>query len=537
MAKVGTGAAGLQLSYNDSKMPQITQYWGGKGLEEQARKKAGKAAKQAAKAKKIDEWSKKFKPEDIAVEFSKYGDYDNAIYGFGEKVANEYARVHRSAMYGSEEDKADARLKMNKLKRAVNLVNSGTELLGTKFAEYQKADDAGKVSGADRFGRILKPITVDGKIAIELDENYEPVGLTEDEEGNRFSMPYMGLIDGSFSPMESNDMLKDTNEILDLVGTNVSGLVNDDKSIESKQWGERQREQANRLIDIKLDNDEIMSDYLYQITMKTGEPIVKYDGFTDDERKLVRETLYNSVKGGYDKYFKEKSLPKDDRTYGFGYSKDGGTLISPIFDEETGMLYVETFDVQTDTKHQMNTATGKLEEIPVKNTIQGLSLKLSPTILNKTKDILDLEPKSKVSDLIRGNNGDWYAKIVEQGAGSRDVDGAEEGTKNVAEPFTTRKPVKKLTEYRKLNKSNLTGISMILGGETSVDLENYAVNEFSKYKLPDVYNASPQSTVYAPEKYQGDLTQKQIQMAGDEPDRKAQQRSTQNIPDYIGALE
>lgn len=468
-----SGAAALQQlqPLRDPKTPAV-QFWGAKEAQRQKDEADLPKKQAAAKQKKLDDWSKKYglNPKDFKNKYTGFKKYDDIVSDYGRYARDRYAKLAREAKYGNDEQRASAEVQLANMKDDFTYVGKVTDLIGKKLVDLKKATDEGKVSGAsEEFEGILEKLVAEngGAFRYTPEGNFIVTGVKED--GEPFEIPVTDILDNTFTWIEDRNMLKDGNDILKQLGTDITKTPTRELSVETKLWNDnRQGKESRELIRNNIyGSDDIMADYLFKITNRDGNPVKKRKDFTDKEYKMVEDEMYKVVKNGYDEYYKATKLPQDRVNFGFGRNKQGNLMLNPVLNEKTRQLETQNFKVEGMTDLQ-----------------EGLGFKLGDNIVNKTKELFEDEPNTTLTTIIRGEDGTLYGRVVDRSKKDSKGDSMSQ-TSYKGETTGTDKKSKGIT-YRRLDKTQLTNLSNLLGGETSDELEDLIVDIMKGYDMPVV---------------------------------------------------
>lgn len=319
MAKVGGAAAYQQLQVPKDGISQAMQFWGAQGAKKQADKKLADEREGVRKKKEIADWETKFnlKEGDFKNKYTGFKSFDDMNTDFSMYATDQYVDLQRKAkealLNGDLQGKNKLEGELIRLKNAFGEAAKSQEFFANKFSDYQKAAQEGRVSGASQdFEDIVQEAMVNKNVALRMvDGNLVYTGMKDGKDGTRepFIIPYQDLMDGSFSYYEKQQLRGEggiVDNILNDLGTITREGANGYFNITTQAWDDQKEDgihsqSTSSAIDALLGSDEIMGDLLHQYT---GES--KMFGFTDEEKKQVKDKLTTEVRAGYSEKFGKK---------------------------------------------------------------------------------------------------------------------------------------------------------------------------------------------------------------------------------------
>lgn len=318
MTKIGGGAAYQRLEVPRDGVSQALQFWGAREADNVAAKKLADEREGIRKKKEIADWEEKYnlKEGDFQNKYTGFKSFDDMNTDFSMYATDQYVDLQRKAKEALENGDLPTKTKLEgemiRLKNSFGEASKSQDFFGKKFSEYQKAVQEGKVSGASKdFEDIVQEAILNKNVALRMvDGNLVYTGLKDDGNGGKepFVVPYQDLMDGSFSYYQKQQLRGEggiVDNILNDLGTITREGADGYYNISTQAWDDGKEngihsKSTEDAIDALLGNNEVMGDLLYQYSK--GQT-AKMFGFTEEERKMVKEKLKNEVRAGYSEKF------------------------------------------------------------------------------------------------------------------------------------------------------------------------------------------------------------------------------------------
>lgn len=391
----GGGSAYVRLQKPDDNISQSLQYWGGQNAE---LGKEFRDRNEKERLRLLDEqkqWEKDYgyNYDDFKAEVTGFDTYDQIQTDYTRQATDKYIDLYREAdelrKSGKLKEAEDVKLKMLKLKGSFKQLTEANTHLAEINKNYTDMVNKGLVSGvdADNWEAQMESILKDKNFKLTLDENSSPViiGIQKNTDGTEkpFSVKYSQIVDGSWRPYQKQNLLGDKGIVTNIVKN--LGSYSERKqdglfTIDSTLWNDRVKEGALSQINLLLGDDETMADLLNQATGSK-----KKSGFTDEDRKTVRDSLLKMVEGSYKETYKKEY---DKEAVALQMSKDriksaekiaGGRNATSI---KVAEINAREKQADRDAERQMHK-----EDLEIKKKQAGVSLNVSdPYTVNMGKN-------------------------------------------------------------------------------------------------------------------------------------------------------
>lgn len=320
MSGAGGGSAYIRLEKPDNAISQGLQYWGGLKAKDNAAKKLADEREGIRKKKEVKDWENKYnlKSGDFKNKYTGFKSFDDMNTDFSMYATDQYVQLQRQAREALEsgdiKKKSALEGEMIRMKNMFDEVSKSQDFFGTKFGDYQKAVQEGRVSGASKeYEDIVQEAILNKNLAIRIDEagNLVYTGLKNGEDGSQepFNIPFQDMMDGSFSWFEKQQISGKgglVDNVLNDLGTITKESTNGYYKLSEQAWDDAiHGEASGKAIDAMLGNDEVMGDLLYQFTNESSPngKVSKMRDFTEEERKLVKDNLQQQIRAGYSEKF------------------------------------------------------------------------------------------------------------------------------------------------------------------------------------------------------------------------------------------
>lgn len=307
----GGGSAYARLEKPDNAISQSFQYWGGLKAQEREADKGRAERAQIRREEQAKEWDKEygFNYDDFISKVTGFDTYDQIKADYASQVSDQYVDLYRKAneamASGNIQDRRKYESQMMRLKGAFKQVQQADELIGKRFSESMKMAQEGKMSGvdSDTWDAEMQAIAKDMNYQIVVGSNGSPevVGLKTLQDGSQepFRIKFSDIVNGTWRPYQKQQVAG-KGGLIDNVLLNLGKKTYDTRTgvlITTNQQWDKERELATRgHVESLLASDEVMADLYHQMVDSTSR---KRTNFTDDEKKVVSDRLYDLVRGGY----------------------------------------------------------------------------------------------------------------------------------------------------------------------------------------------------------------------------------------------
>lgn len=312
-------SAYVRLQVPQDGMNQALQYWGARKAKENDDAKLAEERAQVRKQQQIKEWEDKYglKEGDFANKYTGFKSFDDMNTDFAMDTTSQYVDLQRKARdawrRGDLREKNRIEGEMIKLKGAFKEAAKSQDFFAKQFESYKDAVAKGIVSGASKkYEQIVQKALLENNAALRYRDGQ--LVYTTVVDGEPQIIPYQDIMDGSFSwfqkqQISGKDGLVDS--ILNDLGSVTRKDANGYYNITTKAWddgaegGSGIHSQAtDKAIDALLGSDEVMGDLLYQFSgADGGEKVAKMKNFDDADYELVKNSLKDLVRAGYDEKF------------------------------------------------------------------------------------------------------------------------------------------------------------------------------------------------------------------------------------------
>lgn len=313
-------AAYTRLQRPGNSISQGLQYWGGIQAKENAEKRARDERDQVRKNKAIKELDAKWGSgmmEKLKATVSNFDTADkiNADYSMKmrKKFTENYNEMRKAKQAGDLDKVSELQLNSQNMLNSFEQVQTFYKGLQEKYKDYQKLVSEGKISDveSENFEAEMESLIKNYDGAFELDERYSPSILGIKPNGEPFEVSYTDFVNGNWSPylkQDPNGIVKDT---LGLLGKRKKDRVTGDYIRTDQKWDETRAEAASGYVDAIVSNDAKMADLYNQMIDPSSK---QKKGFSDSQKKQVKDLLIQRIKAGYDENMSIKGNPaRNDR--------------------------------------------------------------------------------------------------------------------------------------------------------------------------------------------------------------------------------
>lgn len=306
MANVGGGAAYQRLQVPEDGINQSSQFWGAQDAKRVEGQKLADERKAIRDDQEVKDWEKTtgLKADEFTSKYTGFKSFDDMNTDFSLYITDEYVNLQRQAkdsmLRGDQRGRAKAEGDMIKYKGYFKEASKSQEHFSTIYNNYKKAVAEGRVSGASKNFESIMQSSMEGKnVALRvIDGNLVYTGI--DTEGKPFRVPSQDIMDESFGWIEKQDL----NGKEGIVQTIVKdlGKVTEDKITGYKKtttqgWDEKLHGGATDIaIEALTSADDTMGDLLHQLS---GGKTSKRKDFTEEDYKLVKDSLRSTIRGAY----------------------------------------------------------------------------------------------------------------------------------------------------------------------------------------------------------------------------------------------
>ena len=344
--------------------------------------------------------------------FASRDDVARDYAGVATQRSMEYAELARKA--ASDQDWKTHRTmvdKMNRIKGDFKNAVNDEKFLGDLFSKHQKGYLDGSIDDDDWLEFMKSVESKDYEIGLDENDNRVMTALVDDEKGGkkRVTKKMADIVNGNERPYEVVDVTGKgglVDEWLVGFGKRKYDKVSGGYITTNQVWDDKNEEAFNAKLRGLQSNDRVMYSLLKQAS--SGQ-IRKKEGFSEKDKTLVRDYLYQQVRGQFTESVTKKvrSTTPQEKAYQSKLNRDitvRGQDIGKVKADKADANYKERLEL--DWWRAKNPTKRSVK--PTKDDLQKSNSLLAFEIANKIKNAGKEGDSDSTLDSIINTIGDKY---------------------------------------------------------------------------------------------------------------------------------